>query len=56
MVADSAPQFALDLVTAHSSGGKQHKVLLARHIPINLHRQIWAGTYISITVGKRSFC
>ena len=50
MVAESAPQSALDLVSACSSGGKQHKVLLARHVPINLHRQVWADIYIDLAL------
>ena len=50
VVAESAPQSALDLVSARSSGGKQHKVLLARHFPINIRRQIWADIYIDLAL------
>ena len=50
VVADPAPplQSALDLVIARSSGGKKHKILLARHVPLAICRQIWADVYIDL--------
>ena len=42
VAADSAPQAALDLLTARDMPGKGFRMLLSKHVPANIKRRVWA--------------
>ena len=46
VAADSAPQAALDMLTARDMPGKGFQMLLSRHVPANIKRRIWSNRYI----------
>ena len=46
VAADSAPQAALDLLTAHDMPGNGFRMLLSKHVPANVKHRIWANKYV----------
>ena len=46
----SAPQSALDLVQQDTMAGKQVCIILAKHVPLVLHRLIWADNYVDLSL------
>ena len=46
VAADSAPQAALDLLTARDMPGKGFRMLLSKHVSANIKCRIWANKYV----------
>ena len=46
VAADSAPQAALDLLTARDMLGKGFQMLLSKHVPANIKHRIWSNKYV----------
>ena len=43
---DSAPQAALNLLTAHNMPDKGFQMFLSKHFPANIKHRIWANKYV----------
>ena len=46
VAAESAPQAALDMLTARDMLGKGFQMLLSKHIPANIKHRIWSNKYV----------
>ena len=49
VVAASAPQFALQLLSPWDTSGKRHTLILARHVKGEVKRKIWANSYVDLS-------
>ena len=49
VVAASAPQSALQLLSPQDTPGKRHLLILARHVKDEVKRKIWANNYVDFS-------
>ena len=49
VVADSAPQSALAILTARDTPGKRHKIILGKFVKDDVRRKIWSHTFVDFS-------
>ena len=49
MVAESAPQSALAILTARDIPGERHKIILGKFVKDDVRRKIWSHTYVDFS-------